>query len=140
MKKIFAALGVLAFCLQAFSLPASKSLSAEQNLNSLATHSIADPISDEVADSQVFFDNAINSRSKTPDYSAKVEALLARMTLEEKVGQMTQLEIGMVCDGKDQDLRINPAKLEKAVVRYGVGSILNVSGEALTIDKWHEII
>ena len=62
------------------------------------------------------------------------------MTLEEKVGQMTQLEIGMVCDGRDQNLKINPAKLEKAVVKYGVSSILNVSGEALPIDKWHEII
>src|SRR5919197_113523 len=47
------------------------------------------------------------------------------MTLEEKGGQMIQ---------------IDPAKLEKAVVRYGVGSILNVSGQALTADKWHEII
>jgi beta-glucosidase len=140
MKKIFAALFVLVVSLQGFSLPSSKALSAYQNATSTANRLDTDPVKEELADSQVFFDTAVNTRNKTPDYSAKVEALLARMTLEEKVGQMTQLEIGMICDGRDQGLKINPAKLEKAIVKYGVGSILNVSGEALPIDKWHEII
>jgi len=55
------------------------------------------------------------------------------MTLEEKVGQMTQLAIGMISNGRDQSIQIDPAKLDKAVVRYGVGSILNVSEQALTL-------
>ena len=38
----------------------------------------------------------------------RIEHLLAQMTLTEKVGQMTQLEIGMVTEGQDLDLRINP--------------------------------
>src|SRR6185503_6978415 len=29
---------------------------------------------------------------------------------------------------------------EKAIVKYGVGSILNVADQALTIERWHEII
>ena len=62
------------------------------------------------------------------------------MTLKEKVGQMTQLEIGMVTDGQDANLVINPDKLRKAVVEYGVGAILNVKDTALTLDKWHELI
>jgi beta-glucosidase len=62
------------------------------------------------------------------------------MTLEEKVGQMTQLAIGMVAEGRDQEIKIDPAKLDKALVKYGVGSILNVAEQALTADKWHEII
>ena len=62
------------------------------------------------------------------------------MTLEEKVGQMTQLEIGMVTTGQDQNIRIDPAKLEKAIARYGVGSILNVKDQALPLDRWHDII
>jgi beta-glucosidase len=140
MKKIFVALVVFVVGLQATPLPVSKAISTDQNLPVLASHLDGDAIAEDLFDSQSFFDSAINARSKTPDYTAKVEALLARMTLEEKVGQMTQLEIGMVCDGSDQKLRINPAKLEKAVVKYGVGSILNVSGDALTIEKWHEII
>jgi beta-glucosidase len=60
--------------------------------------------------------------------------------LEEKVGQMTQLQIGMVATGKDQKIQIDPAKLEKAIVQYGVGSILNVQDQALDIEKWHEVI
>jgi beta-glucosidase len=62
------------------------------------------------------------------------------MTLEEKVGQMTQLAIGMISNGRDQTIQIDPAKLDKAIVHYGVGSVLNVSEQALTVDKWHEII
>src|SRR5438445_7705208 len=62
------------------------------------------------------------------------------MTIEEKVGHSTHLEIGMVTDGKDADLRINRPKLRKAVVEYGVGSILNVKDLALPIEKWHELI
>src|SRR5437899_3505581 len=62
------------------------------------------------------------------------------MTLEEKVGQMTQVAIGMIANGRDQEIRIDPAKLDKAIVRYGVGSILNVAEQALTPDRWHEII
>jgi hypothetical protein len=48
------------------------------------------------------------------------------MTLEEKVGQMTQLAIGMIINGADQNFKI-PAKLENAIVKYGVRSILNVA-------------
>lgn len=140
MKKIYAALVVLIICVQGFSLPIGRALSVNSNSPASANSAYEDPVKEEIADSQAFFDNAVNTRSKTPDYTAKVEALLARMTLEEKVGQMTQLELGMICDGRDQNLKINPVKLEKALVKYGVGSILNVSGEALPIDKWHELI
>jgi beta-glucosidase len=139
MKKIFAALIVFIVALQGFSLQPGKALAADTD-PAVNSSFYDDPVKEDVADSQVFFDNVLNSRNKIPDYTAKVEALLARMTLEEKVGQMTQLEIGMICDGSNQSLKVNPAKLEKAIVKYGVGSILNVSGEALTIDKWHEII
>jgi len=46
----------------------------------------------------------------------------------------------MVTDGKDQSIRINPEKLHKAVGEYGVGSIINVNDEALSVERWHEII
>ncbi|MBS1794834.1 MAG: glycoside hydrolase family 3 C-terminal domain-containing protein [Acidobacteria bacterium] len=75
-----------------------------------------------------------------PDYSKQIEALLKKMTLEEKVGQMTQLALGMIIKGRDQDAQIDPAKLDKAIVKYGVGSILNVSDQALSVDKWREIV
>jgi beta-glucosidase len=96
-------------------------------------------VNSDIADSDAFFRSVTRARPAR-DVSRRVEALLARMTLEEKVGQMTQLEIGMVTTGSDQAIQIDPAKLEKAVVKYGVGSILNVNGQALPVAHWHEII
>ena len=72
--------------------------------------------------------------------AARIDDLLRQMTVKEKVGQMTQLEIGMITDGQDANLVINPEKLRKAIVEYGVGSILNVKDTALTPAKWHELI
>jgi beta-glucosidase len=98
------------------------------------------PVAAEVTDSQSFFESNSSVQFPSNNWDSKVDSLLKQMTLEEKVGQMTQLEIGMVCNGNNQSLQPDPAKLEKAVVKYGAGSILNVKDEALPIDKWHEII
>ncbi|HXB91396.1 MAG TPA: glycoside hydrolase family 3 N-terminal domain-containing protein, partial [Puia sp.] len=68
----------------------------------------------------------------------KAEALLKQMTLDEKVGQMTQVTLGVVA--AQQDGVLNPAALKKAVVDYKVGSILNVTNHALTVDQWHTVI
>ena len=123
--------GLLAVCL---ALPL-------QTVNSARTpQSRASTMSADIADSDDFFQQAIRSAGPTRDHKQRIENLIKRMTLEEKVGQMTQLQIGMVTSGKDQTIAIDPAKLEKAIVKYGVGSILNVADQALTVDKWHEII
>jgi len=92
-----------------------------------------------VIDSDEFFRRTSPAPS-LPDHSQKIEALLKRMTLEEKVGQMTQLAIGMIASGSDQNLKLDPAKLDKAVGKYGVGSILNVADQAMTVDHWHQVI
>jgi len=70
----------------------------------------------------------------------RIDSLLRQMTLKEKVGQMTQLEIGMITDGNGDAIHIAPEKLRKAVVEYGVGALLNVKDAALPQAKWHEII
>jgi beta-glucosidase len=73
----------------------------------------------------------------------KVEALLKRMTVEEKVGQMTQVTLEVV-SVKNADPsaphQLDPAKLGAAIQKYHVGSILNVTGRAYTLDHWHEVI
>src|SRR5215510_10091690 len=81
----------------------------------------------DLPDSDEFFQRTTR-RGPDHDYTQKIDDLLKCMTLEEKVGQMTQLAIAMVVNGNDPN------------VKYGVGSILNVSDQALTVDKWHEII
>jgi beta-glucosidase len=94
----------------------------------------------DVDDSQVYLERATAAGPKFAETDPRVDALLARMTLEEKVGQMTQLAIDMVSTGQGPELKIDPAKLEKAVVTYGVGSILNVNGSAFSVDQWHGAI
>jgi beta-glucosidase len=93
----------------------------------------------DLYDSQIQLDKT-TQRPKLKDRSAEIEALLAKMTIEEKVGQMTQLEIGQITSGGDSNIQIDAAKLQKVIVDYKVGSILNVNGHALPIDKWWEII
>ncbi|RMF59606.1 MAG: beta-glucosidase [Calditrichaeota bacterium] len=73
----------------------------------------------------------------------KVNHLLSRMTLEEKVGQMTQITLEAVSARRGtatQKHRLDLRKLEEAIVKYHVGSILNVYDVAHTLDYWHTII
>jgi len=67
----------------------------------------------------------------------KVETLLKQMTVDEKIGQMTQVTLGVV--GTPEDGVLNPAALTKAIQDYKVGSILNVTNHALTVDQWRHI-
>ena len=123
---------VVALCVHSFCPAIQQTLSAPAPT--------AQPAVDEVEDSDVFFQRATNPQMRKKDFSREISALLSRMTPEEKIGQMTQLEIGMITRGDGDNIQIDPEKLEKAVVKYGAGSILNVKDQALTVDKWHEII
>jgi beta-glucosidase len=101
----------------------------------------ADEPTPVIVDSQTFLQqNMKPARPSASKLSRKVDKLLREMTLKEKIGQMTQLEIGMITDGVDPDIRINPEKLHKAIDEYGVGAILNVKLEALPAQKWREVI
>jgi beta-glucosidase len=87
----------------------------------------------------------VSAQTKRPAgaLERKVEALLKQMTIEEKAGQMTQVAIDVILKGGGAGAgraAIDPAKLETAVLRYQVGSILNVAGRAYTVENWHEII
>ena len=134
----------LSMCL---GLPPRKPSAASENSvggnSSFSPSTIPDErgiVTVDIKDSDEFFQNAIRSRAPERDYSQKIEALLRQMTVEEKVGQMTQLTLAMIVNGHDQNIEIDPAKLEKAIGKYGVGSILNTYDQALTPDKWQDII
>jgi len=73
---------------------------------------------------------------------ARIERLLRQMTLEEKVGQMTQVTIDVVSvpNAVGRNHRLDPQKLEEAILKWKVGSILNVNGEAYTVEHWHEVL
>src|SRR5271169_5631421 len=85
----------------------------------VAIPSGADDAASGIVDSQTFLlRNMTPAGPPASASAAAVEKLLGQMTLKEKVGQMTQLEIGMFTDGQGQSIRINPEKLHKAVVEY----------------------
>ena len=108
---------------------------------SFAQSSNRDLVNREIPDSDSFFREMTRKPKPPRDNTARVEALLRKMTLEEKVGQMTQLAIDQVTSGsRPERFRLIQTKLQKAIGKYGVGSILNVNGQALTVDRWHEII
>ncbi|MES2179734.1 MAG: glycoside hydrolase family 3 N-terminal domain-containing protein [Gemmatimonadota bacterium] len=72
---------------------------------------------------------------------ARVDALLKRMTLEEKVGEMTQVDISVatkVSGTATRPMQLDSAKLEELIIRRSVGSLLNVPGVALTPRQWNE--
>jgi len=83
------------------------------------------------------------SNDKEADINSKVKNLLAQMTLEEKVGQMTQVTIQTVSKTqgtKNQLHELDLIKLEEAITKYHVGSLLNVYDVAHELYYWHEVI
>ncbi|MDR3716659.1 MAG: glycoside hydrolase family 3 N-terminal domain-containing protein [Puia sp.] len=82
--------------------------------------------------------SGIAQRKTAVSDGQKAEALLGRMTLDEKIGQMTQVTLGVVATPVDGVL--DPAALKKAIDGYKVGSILNVTNHALTADQWHKVL
>ncbi len=86
-----------------------------------------------------------NSSSGDNDaIDAKVTALMAKMDITDKVGEMTQLSLDMLMVGEPYNIpdpqTLDTAKMRKALVDLRVGSILNVAGYALSRERWHEII
>ncbi len=72
----------------------------------------------------------------------KAEALIKKMTLEEKVGQMTQVTLAVIAKGgwANTDGSLDAAALKKAIVDYKVGSVLNTTAHALSQDTWWKVI
>lgn len=88
-----------------------------------------------------FFSCSVSPKN---DLESKIDHLLNQMTLEEKVGQMTQLNLDVVCKGEVfkliEPIQIDSVKLHKAIIQYNVGSIFNCGGHTLTREQWKEII
>ncbi|MDR0415287.1 MAG: glycoside hydrolase family 3 C-terminal domain-containing protein [Prevotellaceae bacterium] len=74
---------------------------------------------------------ALSACASQPEDSvdSRAAALVAQMTLEEKIGQMAQITVDVVCESEGTPptgtLQLNMDKLRDAVVNYHVGSILN---------------
>ncbi|MCO4292518.1 glycoside hydrolase family 3 C-terminal domain-containing protein [Solitalea sp. MAHUQ-68] len=74
----------------------------------------------------------------------KVNQLVGQMTLEEKVGQMTQISVEALLKTTNgvvnEPHEIDPAKLAICIQQHKVGSILNIGGDAQTKENWQTLI
>lgn len=86
------------------------------------------------------------SSIKDPEVERKIAELVRSMTLEEKVGQMTQITLDVLLKGKDykssyEPLQFDSAMMYKAFVKYQVGSVLNTANNrARNTREWNTII
>ena len=74
---------------------------------------------------------------------SRIDSLLGRMTLEEKVGEMTQLTIQVVGSTRgtpDTVQQVDSVKLDNALLDHHVGSLLNVWDVAPTPERWRELL
>jgi len=91
-------------------------------------------------------ETSVGVSEQDKEIEAKVDALLAKMSIEEKAGQMTQVNLNKILytgngSGYDNNYGIiDPALLDTAIVRYKVGSILNAINRAYSQDQWISII
>lgn len=78
-------------------------------------------------------------RNQEASRQANVQDLLASMTLEEKIGQMTQIDFSVIAGQGDK--LIDQAKLLDAILTHHVGSILNTpNNKAQSVEDWRKII
>jgi beta-glucosidase len=91
-----------------------------------------------------FVMSSLSSQEINPSSLQRVDKILANLTLKEKIGQMTQLNIDVVSKGEIYKLNepheLDIKKLEKAIIEYGVGSILNAGSHAYALEHWQTII
>ena len=77
-------------------------------------------------------------------FDSEINGLLAQMSDEEKVGQMTQVNIEVILKDPTKpwyDIEIDPAKLIIAVREYKIGSIMGVAATgAYSLPQWYNII
>ncbi len=87
---------------------------------------------------------AVAGKKTTSDLDSKVAQLLTQMTVEEKVGQMTQISLEVVSKDGPVNLKepheLDLPRLRDAIIKHKVGSILNVATSSHSVDHWHEII
>lgn len=73
---------------------------------------------------------------------AKVEKTLAKMTLDEKIGQMLELNLDIMGTyDASEKWKLNETMLDTCISKYKVGSLLNAPGtRAATVEQWQEWI
>jgi len=90
------------------------------------------------------------SQQLATDIDRKVESLLSQMTIKEKVGQMSQIDIASFIVLEDPEgpfygpqaepVRLSKDSLQKFIIEYGIGSMFNIGNHGYTIEKWDSLM
>lgn len=77
-----------------------------------------------------------------PRIENRIEKILKKMTLDEKIGQMCEITVDVVTDFTDKaNFKLSEAMLDTVIGKYKVGSILNVPfGVAQKKEVWAKMI
>ncbi len=76
----------------------------------------------------------------------RIDSIMKKMTLEEKVGQMAQFTLDVIGKGpnvhsSDEPFQLDPVRLDSVIGMYKVGSILNTANNrARTPEVWEYIV
>ena len=90
--------------------------------------------------------NLVQAQLNSTAHDEEIESLIDKMTIEEKVGQMTQITLDVITKGEDiyssyEPFELDQDSLNKALVDYHIGSVLNTANNrALTPQKWYSLI
>ena len=90
----------------------------------------------------LYFRYSTNLHAQTPDINQKVDKLISQMTLDEKIGQMTQVTLARCCQRRLVRMKTDRwirSALKHAVLDYKVGSILNTTAHAVSVEKWRAV-
>ena len=81
---------------------------------------------------------------KDPDIERQIDRILSKMTLDDKVGQMLQLNIdvlgGYTLVNGSPAWALTEEKVDTVIANYRVGSFLNAPGRAATPEQWRDWI
>ena len=86
------------------------------------------------------------SSSTNSDIYKRIDSIMSDMSIEQKIGQMAQINLTVIANGPDkwssfEPLQIDKDRIEKAINKYHVGSILNTTNNrARDISTWNKII
>ena len=94
----------------------------------------------------LFIFSCTSNTTEVSNVDSKVQDILSKMTLEEKVGQMAQINLTVIAKGPNKwgssfPLEIDPKKAKKALVDFKVGSVLNtINNTAQNTETWYKTI
>ena len=87
-----------------------------------------------------------DSNPENTSNELKANIILSEMTLDEKIGQMAQINLTVIAKGPSKwkssyPLVIDPKRAKKAIKDFKIGSIINtINGKALKPSNWRESI